>query len=496
MQVFVLVLVLGVVAGDALREQTNVQWTAGWRTIAGIAIARLAVIILYALLAWRTYHQLGQPHAHRAVRRMDRVGGVYRMAILLLFLVEIGVGVLTRVRNVLGGDWVLIDELLVMTPPLLMVVWGWWWYYPIDRRLREAAILRQLDEGAIIPMIWTRGQYLLAQLRHQLLLIFAPLLLLMAWSETAPLLVPLLPDLFAPIPMEVWQLAGAGVIFLLAPLMIRAMWDTKPLPAGEVRDALVTMCRRTGVRVRELLLWRTFGGMINAAVMGLIGPLRYILLTDALLSSLPRKQVEAVMAHELAHVVKHHTFWLITAAFAMLAGFQLLWAQAIAWALGVMPVDGGTGLRSEAARWLSDPAVAEVGSLAAGFACWLLAFGWVSRRFERQADAFAVQYLSRLEHEQREDEEADDQTPIVTAPAVHAMTHALQLVAELNHINITRKSWRHGSIAWRQDHLQQYVGKPVDALHIDRTVRRIKLAAALLAAALIALAVVAAMQPV
>ena len=485
MQVFVLVLVLGVVAGDVLREQADWQWTAGWKVIAGIAVARLMVISAYALLAAMTYRRLAGPKAHTAVRTMDRFGGVYRLAILSLFLIEIAVGVLTRVRGVLGGDWVLIDELLVMLPPLLMVVWGWWWYYPIDRRLREAAILRQLDQGAALPTVWTRGQYLLAQLRHQLLLMLAPLMLLMAWAETAPLLVPHLPEVVSPVPMEVWQLMGAGLIFLFAPLMIRAMWDTSPLPPGEVRDALLTMCKRTGVRVRELLLWRTFGGMINAAVMGLIGPLRYILLTDALLNGLPRRQVEAVMAHELAHVVKHHTFWLITAAFAMLAGLQLFWVVVYELIVTALSTES-TGWMGDAGRLLRDQTVADTVTLSAGFLCWLLAFGWVSRRFERQADAFAVQYLSRLEQEQRSD--AAEGNPIITAAAVHAMTHALQLVAELNHINIIRKSWRHGSIAWRQDQLQKTVGQPIDALRINRTVLWVKIAAASLAAGLVALA--------
>ena len=140
----------------------------------------------------------------------------------------------------------------------------------------------------------------------------------------------------------------------------------------------------------------------------------------------------------------------------------------------------------DAGRLLRDQTVADTVTLSAGFLCWLLAFGWVSRRFERQADAFAVQYLSRLEQEQRSD--AAEGNPIITAAAVHAMTHALQLVAELNHINITRKSWRHGSIAWRQDQLQKTVGQPIDALRINRTVLWVKIAAASLAAGLVALA--------
>ena len=63
--------------------------------------------------------------------------------------------------------------------------------------------------------------------------------------------------------------------------------------------------------------------MINGAVMGAITPVRYILLTDALLETLPRERVEAVMAHELAHVRRHHIFWLVMAAAGSMAGLTI-----------------------------------------------------------------------------------------------------------------------------------------------------------------------------
>ena len=60
-----------------------------------------------------------------------------------------------------------------------------------------------------------------------------------------------------------------------------------------------------------MLLWKTFGVMINAGVMGLVAPLRFILLTDGLVERMPVERIEAVMAHEVAHVSKRHIFWLI-----------------------------------------------------------------------------------------------------------------------------------------------------------------------------------------
>ena len=206
-------------------------------------------------------------------------------------------------------DLILIDELAVMVPALALIAWGWWAYYPIDRRLREVSLLRRADEGLPLYPVWSRGQYVVTQLRNHFALILGPLLLIMAWAES---LVMLHAAGRISATQQAWLTpVGAGAVFLLAPLMIRRLWDTVPLPAGPVRDKMVGMCERHGVKVRDLLLWRTFGGMINAAVMGLFGRLRFILLSDGLLDQVHEHEVEAVMAHELAHVRLRHLWWLL-----------------------------------------------------------------------------------------------------------------------------------------------------------------------------------------
>jgi hypothetical protein len=62
----------------------------------------------------------------------------------------------------------------------------------------------------------------------------------------------------------------------------------------------------------------------------------------------------------------------------------------------------------------------------------------------------------------------------VDAAAAETMCAALQSVAELNNVPPHRKSWRHGAIAWRQQHLRAMIGQPVDDLPIDRQMRWIK----------------------
>ena len=73
----------------------------------------------------------------------------------------------------------------------------------------------------------------------------------------------------------------------------------------------MALCRRVGMRYRDILLWRTQNNMGNAAVMGLVPQVRYILLSDLLLETMTESQIEAVFAHELGHIVHRHMAWYI-----------------------------------------------------------------------------------------------------------------------------------------------------------------------------------------
>jgi STE24 endopeptidase len=251
---------------------------------------------------------------------------------------------------------------------------------------------------------------------------------------------------------------GVGV-FLFAPLLARLVLSVERLGAGPVRDDLLAICRAHRVKVGQILLWKTDGSLINAAVMGLVGPLRFVLLTDALIETMPREQVQAVMAHEIGHVRRHHMPWLV----ASLIGMLMLAGYAVTVPLLLFH---WWGVRWEGAmaEWVHGAATVVAGVLA------LLAFGWISRRIERQADTFAVQHLSRLQ-----DDGTGRASRFITPQAVEAMHGALGLIARLNNVDPHRPSWRHGSIAWRQAYLASIIGRGLDAVPIDRLIRRAKL---------------------
>ena len=93
---------------------------------------------------------------------------------------------------------------------------------------------------------------------------------------------------------------------VLAPLFNRFT----ELPEGELRDEILALARRTGFRAGGISVMdasrRTAHG--NAYFTGVFGQKR-IVLFDTLLEAMGRREVVAVLAHELGHFKLHHVRW-------------------------------------------------------------------------------------------------------------------------------------------------------------------------------------------
>ena len=275
----------------------------------------------------------------RRLARGDTPGAVLAAERLVrgarwLLLVNHGVAVLVfgwlgTVRGAVG-NLILVDEILTIAPALLGYLGTWWAYYPIERRIRDAVLLRRLDLGQPIYPAPSRSRYVLLHVRMHLLLLLVPLLAILTLSEIIDLALAPWSDRqwFAPA-ADLSTLAAGLTVFVFAPLMVRVVLGVVPMPDSPIHDDLLDVCRAHKVKVRRLLVWKTGGSMLNAAVMGLIGRLRYILLTDALLESLTRRQVQAVMAHEIGHVRHHHMPWLIASLFATISATSFIFGVVV-----------------------------------------------------------------------------------------------------------------------------------------------------------------------
>ncbi|QOJ00597.1 MAG: M48 family metalloprotease [Phycisphaeraceae bacterium] len=366
-------------------------------------------------------------------------------AVGLLAWNVVALGWVGVVRGVVG-DLVVVDEVVAVMPVLLVVVMGWWAVEPIDRRFREAAMVRMLDEGTPMHAPPTRWGYVWRRVRMEMLAVLVPVVVVMGLGEVLSRAWPWT-GLGAGW-LSAAQVAGVVVVLAVSPAMLRLVWSTSRLTAGPVRGVLERVCAASGVRVRDFLVWRTGGTVHNAAVVGVLPGLRYILVTDGLLERMPEEELEAVAMHEVAHVRHRHLAWLVASVVGSMgtAGVAGSWA---AWALGA------------SGAW------AEAGVVGAGLLAGVGMMGAVSRRFEWQADASAASGLS-------------GDGAAVTARGSLVMIAALERVSALSGLDPARFTWRHGSIRERQARLRAMVGVARGSVPIDAEVARWKRASAAL----------------
>ncbi|MBC8108737.1 MAG: M48 family metalloprotease, partial [Anaerolineae bacterium] len=250
--------------------------------------------------------------------------------------------------------------------------------------------------------------------------------------------------------------------------------QTQPLPDSPLRRRLEQICRRSNLRYKEILLWQTNNNMGNAAVMGVLPQVRYILLSDLLLQTMTDRQIEAVFAHEAGHVVHRHIAWY--GVFVVIIMIAMLMLDELATMMGVdlsfMPT------------WLKDPII-----LALSVSTFFLLFGLLSRCFERQADVFAARIMERELAEEggklsAADLTRDAQTAAPSAiekprdgdthvgiHGAHLFASALHRVAVVNNIPVRANNFSHGSIAQRMMYLRRLSTDPANTRQFDRFMR-------------------------
>ena len=96
------------------------------------------------------------------------------------------------------------------------------------------------------------------------------------------------------------------IMLIIVPLM-RIFNRFDPLPDGELREKLLSLCDKYGIRVRKIVVRdasrRTTKA--NAFCTG-IGNRKTISLDDNLVNEYSPEEITAVFAHEFAHARYHH----------------------------------------------------------------------------------------------------------------------------------------------------------------------------------------------
>lgn len=184
--------------------------------------------------------------------------------------------------------------------------------------------------------------------------------------------------------------AASVLLTLIAPIwLVPLFYRLTPLADEPLRARLVALAARAGVPV--LGVWvgdqSRKSRTANAAVTGL-GRTRRIILFDTLLRELTVDEIEAVLAHELAHHA-HGDIWRGLAVHGVVT-LATFWLADRALTAGV------TGLGLAGPADLAGLPLLGLIVLGAGLLAMPLTNGW-SRRVERQADDFAVRVLGGAE---------------------------------------------------------------------------------------------------
>lgn len=478
------------------------------------------VMILAAVGSWSRWiaYRISARNFSRSANRLHWIMLLSRLLVVAWFAAGVfAFGWPAFVLDQLHLAWFDIARLPALVvgiaPPMLTWVGLWWAQFPADQALRQQGLVEHLHEGLPIHQPPSLATYLATNIRLQLLFTVVPILLMGAMHDGATwILLPHSDTQATSTDIQTYDASqkrlsdtqegivvflSAGLVFVLGPELLRRILKTSPIPESPLRRRLEALCRRSGLKYRDILVWNTHFNVGNAAVMGLLPRFRYILLSDLLLERMEDEQIEAVFAHEVGHVVHRHMAWIIV--FLMIL---------------VLLVVGPGKLASD---WMQHTPIAPevwgmitLVSTAGGF--WLL-FGYLSRRFERQADVYAARIMEATRPADPASSAAalgplldgtdSHLAPIATPVESHVGVYGAQLfasalhrVAMINNMPVTPRNrpasgflrqlrytvgsmsdlahdWLHGSIPSRMNYLRTLSTDPTLTSRFDKLMARL-----------------------
>lgn len=221
-----------------------------------------------------------------------------------------------------------------------------------------------------------------------------------------------------------FALAMLCVLGLMLPLLLKNTWEMVPVPEGPEKDLLLSVAQMARFEHPRLYVWKTGHTMANAAIVGVTPKSRVVLFSDSLLAQMSPSELAAVFAHEMGHAFRRHVpiFVVFVLGFVMLGD---LVAEQV---------------------FHDEPFLAGL-TLVGVMGVWFLTFGWLSRRFELEADLFSLDLLGE----------------------VRSLISALEKVG--GHFRDVA-SWRHFSTADRVDFLARAEADPNVGRRLRRDLRR------------------------
>jgi Zn-dependent protease with chaperone function len=481
-----------------------------WNVAGGAALAALGVFLaglaLGGYIVWR--RGALDRDEQRFLRKVRLLGKAYRLLVVAAYAFILfpefplyyvlpplrwvpaasgwtvpGLGWSAVAAHAAGGmEWFLPAVAVAVAPLVALLALAWMALFWADRALRVALFERA--GAAVGAAQWTLPRYLEFMFRQYLLVVLVPLLVLVGIYGALTVVLGS-PD-SSGLAAALFLAAVIGSVLLAGP-WLRVCWRTEALPEGDLRRRLYAMAGRAGIRIANVLVWRTNLSIANGLMIGLAGPVRYIMISDALLLAMSQspEEVEAVFAHEVGHVKYGHTRLYMALA---LGGISLAF------------------LAGEAAgETFNSVLAANLATAAALLVYWWFGFGYVSRRCELEADLYAVRatecpvacsapdpgFSAGTSLRQSRDNgwgaAAAGQGPC--EHRIVTFVGALRRISRLNGSPPSARGWRHFSVSRRSAILLGLLANPADLERHEHRLRRVKTAALLVSLTITAFAV-------
>ena len=191
-------------------------------------------------------------------------------------------------------------------------------------------------------------------------------------------------------PEDIQALVALGLLlpliilpFVFAPILMQFLWRTETLTNTVLKQKLQDLTQRSGMKYRDIGVWNTGSlSIANAAVAGIIPRNRKIFITDTLLRNFPDEQIETIVAHEIGHIRHKH---LLISTLLVLC---YLLSSVIFYQLVMEPLK--TPLEGF-------PILLSIISILFFVFYFKVLYNFLSRRFEHQADLYAVDLTKNRE---------------------------------------------------------------------------------------------------
>ncbi|QHE51373.1 M48 family metallopeptidase [Pontibacillus sp. HMF3514] len=196
--------------------------------------------------------------------------------------------------------------------------------------------------------------------------------------------------------LALWVSTLPVVLFIvyIQPVVIDPLFETfQPLESGPLKSSIVEIAEGAGIdesNIYEVNMSEKTSSF-NAYVTGL-GNQKRIVLWDTTLNGMKQDEVLFILAHEVAHYVKHHVYIGVFGYIAL--SFAVLWLLAKAFSFVFHNVKHRIGLQNRM-NLRSIPVLLLLASLLL-FATQPLSL-YVSREMERSADQYAIQHTDNLD---------------------------------------------------------------------------------------------------